>query len=69
MNPLTVREMEIMELVATGATSKAIAYRLHMSSTTVKVHLRNIYHKLGVHSRTEAAVLAVRSGWLDREKG
>jgi len=56
------REREILRLVATGATNKQIAARLNISINTVKVHLRNIFGKIGAASRTEATLYAVRSG-------
>src|SRR5260221_776856 len=56
------REHEILRLVATGASNKQIAQQLFISPNTVKVHLRNIFGKIGVASRTEAALYAIRAG-------
>ncbi len=61
---LTAREREIIELVATGASNRQIAQHLHISSNTVKVHLRNIFAKLGVASRTEATLYAIQEGFV-----
>lgn len=63
--PLTDREKEVLELVATGITNREVAQKLFISVNTVKVHLRNVYTKLGADSRTEATMIAVREGWLD----
>jgi DNA-binding CsgD family transcriptional regulator/N-acetylneuraminic acid mutarotase len=61
-NELSERELEILKLIATGASNKEIAYKLFISSNTVKVHLRNIFNKINATTRTEAAMYAVRIG-------
>ena len=57
---LSERELEILGLVVTGATNQQIAQRLIISVNTVKAHLRNIFGKLGVESRTEATLYAIQ---------
>lgn len=59
---LTSREVEVMRLVAAGRRDKEIAVALGISSQTVRVHVKNIYAKLGVSDRTEAMSVAIRRG-------
>lgn len=54
---LTDREMNVLELIATGLSNKQIAGQLFISEETVKVHIRNLLRKLNVHSRVAATVL------------
>jgi DNA-binding CsgD family transcriptional regulator len=62
--PLTERELEMVALVAEGLTNREIAAQVYLSPNTVKVHLRNIFTKTGVASRTELSILAVRERWI-----
>ncbi len=57
---LTGRELEVLQLVARGMTSREIGHDLYISENTVKNHIRNILDKLGLHSRNEAVLYAVR---------
>jgi DNA-binding NarL/FixJ family response regulator len=61
---LTAREREVLCLVAQGLSNHQVARRLHLSVRTIEAHLTHIYNKLGVGSRTEAALVAERKGWL-----
>lgn len=62
--PLSDRELDVLSCLAEGASNRAIAQQLSISHNTVKVHLRNIYAKLGVSSRTEATTVALQKGVL-----
>jgi len=59
---LTPREMEILCHLSEGQSNKVIARNLNISDGTVKLHVKAILRKLGVHSRVEAAVMAVEKG-------
>jgi NarL family two-component system response regulator LiaR len=64
---LTDRELEVLQLAASGMTNREIGRALDISARTVQVHLSNVFGKLGVGSRTEAVLYAVREGWLSLE--
>lgn len=61
-SPLTPREIEVLRLVANGGTNKEIAAQLVVSVTTIERHVANIYRKIGVRSRVEAAMYARERG-------
>lgn len=61
---LTPRELAVLRLAAKGHTNRAIGLELDISDRTVQGHLANIFGKLGVATRTEAVLLAVKHGWL-----
>ena len=62
---LTARELEILKLLATGMANKQIAYHLKISEKTVRNHVSNMYEKLGIADRAQAALYAVRKGLVD----
>jgi two-component system NarL family response regulator len=64
---LSEREITVLRLVAEGKTNKEIANSLDLSEKTVKNHVRNIFHKLQVYDRTQAAILAIRKGLIELE--
>jgi len=65
---LSEREMEVLRLASKGISNKDIARELVVSVRTVQAHLGNIFNKLGVGSRTEAVLYALRRGWLSLEE-
>ena len=62
---LTKRELEILECLAQGYSDKEIASSLYISEHTSRTHIRNIYHKMDVHSRSQAVAKAIRAGLID----
>ena len=64
IEPLSERELEVLQLIAEGLTNQEIADRLYLSLNTVKVHTRNIYAKLGAHHRASAVAKARALGIL-----
>jgi NarL family two-component system response regulator LiaR len=65
---LSERELGIIRLAAKGLTNKDIAENLHLSYRTVEGHLRDIFNKLGVGSRTEAVLQGLKMGWFTLEE-
>jgi two-component system, NarL family, response regulator len=59
---LTPREMEVLQLIATGMRNKEIAGALNISEETTQGHVKNVFSKLNVHDRTEAVTVAIRRG-------
>lgn len=66
---LTPREQEVVKLLARGLGDRDLAQTLFISVRTVQTHLSHIYSKLGVHTRTEVALMAVREGWASIPSG
>lgn len=62
LEPLSGRELEVLDLLAEGLSNKLIAHRLNISEHTVKTHVASIFTKLGASSRTEAVSQAIRRG-------
>ena len=62
--PLSEREMEILNLITRGLSNKQVALELGISHQTVKNHMTSILRKLAVNDRTQAAVYALRKGWV-----
>ncbi len=64
IEPLTERELEVLEYIAQGLTNPQIAERLYLSPNTLKAHAQNIFSKLGVHNRVQATNKAKALGLL-----
>jgi len=65
LNDLTKREIEVLKLLAEGLFNKEIAYKLSISEKTVKNHVSNIFRKIEVFDRTQAAVYAIKNNLVD----
>ena len=64
-SPLSDREIEVLEHIASGATNKDIADALKISTQTVKNHISSILRKLSLNDRTQAVLYALRRGWIE----
>lgn len=62
---LSERELEVLRLVASGASNREIAKKLYITEGTVKNHISSVLRKLGFRDRTQAALYAAERGWLD----
>jgi len=67
MLTLTPREREVLRLLTSGLTNKAIGEKLGIQEVTVKLHLRGVFRKFHVSNRTQAVRMAIQSGWLSVE--
>ena len=65
---LSSRELDIIKLAAKGLTNKEIADKLHLSYRTIEGHMRDVFNKLGVGSRTEAVLFGLKKGWFTLEE-
>ena len=63
-NPMTERELEVVRLLASGRTYKQVATALHLSQSTVRNHLHNVYRKLNVVDRAHAVIVSRENGWI-----
>lgn len=66
--PLSQRELEVLELIARGSTNREAAKQLFISEATVKTHLLHVYAKLGVNDRAAAVATAFSRGYLTAER-
>lgn len=67
LDKLSARERDILTLMIEGGTNKEIARQLSVQEITVKVHLRNIYRKLGAANRAQAVRIALENGWQTKQ--
>jgi len=68
LNLLSERETAVLKMAAKGMSNNYIAEELHLSARTIESHLGSIFNKLGVNSRTEAVIQAMRKGWFTLEE-
>jgi DNA-binding NarL/FixJ family response regulator len=68
VDALSERELDVLKLAANGLGNDAIAIQLGVSPRTVQTHLSNVFSKMGVSSRTQAVIEALRRGWMDLEE-
>jgi len=61
---LSASQVSILRLISRGHSNREIAAEVHLSENTVKTHIQEIFRKLGVRNRVEAAILAGKSGWI-----
>jgi two-component system response regulator DevR len=61
---LSASQIAILRLISRGHSNREIAVEVHLSENTVKTHVQEIFRKLGVRNRVEAAILAGKSGWI-----
>ena len=66
---LTPRELEVLRLIAQGASNREVARTLYISEKTCKNHISSIFAKLRVSDRTQAAIYAIRQGWVHVHSG
>lgn len=64
-HPLTERELSVLKMIVDGNSNFEISQELYITVGTVKTHVRNIFNKLNVDDRTQATVLALRSGLVN----
>lgn len=69
LDPLTVREIDVLTHAARGLTNKQIGHKLFISDRTVQGHMQNVYQKLGVGTRTEAVTTALGRGIITMDEG
>jgi DNA-binding NarL/FixJ family response regulator len=65
LSRLTERELEVLRMLSTGANTAEIARNLGITTKTLRNHISNTYHKLGIYDRAQAVILAVREGLVD----